>query len=60
MFDVIPISEAWGHADLKFAMTYWPWSSLLGRRRRFRKNISRLRPARYLTTRLAEAHSTPK
>ena len=28
MFDVIPISEAWGHADAKFAMTYWPWSLL--------------------------------
>jgi len=24
VFDVIPISEAWGHADAKFAMTYWP------------------------------------
>ena len=28
VFDVIPISEAWGHADAKFAMTYWPWSFL--------------------------------
>lgn len=28
VFDVIPISEAWGHADTKFAMTYWPWSLL--------------------------------
>jgi haloacetate dehalogenase len=28
VFDVIPISEAWGHADGKFAMTYWPWSLL--------------------------------
>jgi len=28
VFDVIPISEAWGHADSKFAMTYWPWSLL--------------------------------
>jgi haloacetate dehalogenase len=28
VFDVIPISEAWGHADAKFAMTYWPWSLL--------------------------------
>ena len=27
-FDVIPISEAWGLADTKFAMTYWPWSLL--------------------------------
>jgi haloacetate dehalogenase len=25
VFDVIPISEGWGHADAKFAMTYWPW-----------------------------------
>jgi len=25
VFDVIPISEGWGHADGKFAMTYWPW-----------------------------------
>ena len=25
VFDVIPISEAWGHADARFAMTYWPW-----------------------------------
>jgi haloacetate dehalogenase len=25
---VIPISEAWGHADSKFAMTYWPWALL--------------------------------
>src|SRR5437660_4847789 len=25
VFDVIPISEAWGHADAKFAMTYWPY-----------------------------------
>jgi haloacetate dehalogenase len=25
VFDVIPISEAWGHADAKFAMTFWPW-----------------------------------
>jgi haloacetate dehalogenase len=28
VFDVIPISEAWGHADSKFAMTYWPWALL--------------------------------
>lgn len=28
VFDVIPISEAWGHADARFAMTYWPWSLL--------------------------------
>ncbi|SFH65535.1 alpha/beta hydrolase [Bradyrhizobium sp. Gha] len=28
VFDVIPISEAWGHADAKFARTYWPWSLL--------------------------------
>jgi haloacetate dehalogenase len=28
VFDVIPISEAWGLADAKFAMTYWPWSLL--------------------------------
>jgi haloacetate dehalogenase len=28
VFDVIPISEAWGHADSRFAMTYWPWSLL--------------------------------
>ena len=28
VFDVIPISEAWGRADAKFAMTYWPWSLL--------------------------------
>jgi haloacetate dehalogenase len=28
VFDVIPISEAWGHADSKFAITYWPWSLL--------------------------------
>ena len=25
VLDVIPISEGWGHADSKFAMTYWPW-----------------------------------
>jgi haloacetate dehalogenase len=25
VFDVIPISEGWDHADAKFAMTYWPW-----------------------------------
>jgi haloacetate dehalogenase len=25
VFDVIPISEGWGHADARFAMTYWPW-----------------------------------
>jgi haloacetate dehalogenase len=25
VFDVIPISEAWAHADAKFAKTYWPW-----------------------------------
>jgi len=28
VFDVIPISEAWEHADSKFAMTYWPWALL--------------------------------
>jgi haloacetate dehalogenase len=28
VFDVIPISEAWGLADTRFAMTYWPWSLL--------------------------------
>jgi haloacetate dehalogenase len=28
VFDVVPISEAWGHADATFAMTYWPWSLL--------------------------------
>jgi len=28
VFDVIPISEAWGRADAKFAMTYWPWALL--------------------------------
>jgi haloacetate dehalogenase len=28
VFDVIPVSEAWGLADTKFAMTYWPWSLL--------------------------------
>ena len=28
VFDVIPISEAWGHADSRFAMTYWPWALL--------------------------------
>jgi haloacetate dehalogenase len=28
VFDVIPISEAWGRADSKFAMTYWPWALL--------------------------------
>jgi haloacetate dehalogenase len=28
VFDVIPISEAWGLADTKFALTYWPWSLL--------------------------------
>ena len=28
VFDVIPISEAWEHADSKFAMTYWPWTLL--------------------------------
>jgi haloacetate dehalogenase len=28
VFDVIPISEAWGHADSTFAMTYWPWALL--------------------------------
>jgi haloacetate dehalogenase len=25
VFDVVPISEGWGHADARFAMTYWPW-----------------------------------
>jgi haloacetate dehalogenase len=25
VFDVIPISEGWDHADAQFAMTYWPW-----------------------------------
>jgi haloacetate dehalogenase len=25
VFDVIPISEGWAHADARFAMTYWPW-----------------------------------
>jgi len=25
VFDVIPISEGWSHADARFAMTYWPW-----------------------------------
>jgi haloacetate dehalogenase len=25
VLDVIPISEGWGHADSRFAMTYWPW-----------------------------------
>ena len=25
VFDVIPISEAWTHADARFARTYWPW-----------------------------------
>jgi haloacetate dehalogenase len=25
VLDVIPISEGWGRADAKFAMTYWPW-----------------------------------
>jgi haloacetate dehalogenase len=25
VFDVIPILEGWGHADARFAMTYWPW-----------------------------------
>jgi haloacetate dehalogenase len=28
VFDVIPISEAWDHANAKFTMTYWPWSLL--------------------------------
>jgi haloacetate dehalogenase len=28
VFDVIPISEAWGLADTEFAMTFWPWSLL--------------------------------
>jgi haloacetate dehalogenase len=28
VFDVIPISEAWGRANAAFAMTYWPWSLL--------------------------------
>ena len=28
VFDVIPISEAWDHADAKFAQTFWPWSLL--------------------------------
>ena len=37
VFDVIPISEAWGHADAKFAMTYWPWSSSLAESTRSRK-----------------------
>jgi haloacetate dehalogenase len=31
VFDVIPISEAWGQADGRFAMTYWPWSLLCQR-----------------------------
>lgn len=26
VFDVIPILEAWGRADAKFTMTYWPWA----------------------------------
>lgn len=25
VFDVVPITEGWGHADARFAMTYWPW-----------------------------------
>jgi haloacetate dehalogenase len=28
VFDVIPISEAWGLADTQFAMTFWRWSLL--------------------------------
>ena len=28
VLDVIPVSEAWGHADEKFAMTFWPWGLL--------------------------------
>ncbi len=28
VFDVIPVSEAWGHAEEKFAMTFWPWGLL--------------------------------
>lgn len=28
VFDVIPILEAWNHADAVFAQTYWPWSLL--------------------------------
>jgi haloacetate dehalogenase len=28
VFDVIPILEAWSHADATFAQTYWPWSLL--------------------------------
>lgn len=25
VFDVIPILEAWGRTDARFAQTYWPW-----------------------------------
>jgi len=25
VFDVIPILEAWGRSDARFAQTYWPW-----------------------------------
>jgi haloacetate dehalogenase len=25
VFDVIPIVEAWGRSDARFARTYWPW-----------------------------------
>ena len=28
VLDVIPVSEAWGYADEKFAMTFWPWGLL--------------------------------
>jgi haloacetate dehalogenase len=28
VLDVIPISEAWGHADATFTKTYWPYSLL--------------------------------
>lgn len=28
VFDAIPISEGWGHADARFALAYWPWSLL--------------------------------
>src|SRR5918998_3983857 len=28
VLDIVPTAEAWGRADARFALAYWPWSLL--------------------------------
>src|SRR3712207_6948818 len=57
VFDVPPTSTAWGRADVRFALAFWPWS-LLAKPARLPEHILTAWPTQSSSMPLADRKST--